>query len=226
MKKKFLGLLIGLFLGGQTVQAVDNDAAFGIGTAGFVAAGIAAYQASQKLLDEHSRWAAVTIAAAGIVWTACWFRAAEYFRYRKIENHLDFIELKGNWARRKALYHSQHYLFNVAITDDNFDTTLQETDCESVDFPLIVMFKRLQQADALLVRLRKLSDTAMFNTTRKQGSFYAKLLVQRNRLDEIMKRVRGNISAVKKHPMWLEQWKMYQKRDMSTMTRHIQLMPV
>ncbi len=161
---------------------------------------------------------AAGVSAAAIL--SYWISA--YAAYFKINDALDYLQLTGRYARDKTLLWKKHYLINNQITESNFDIALQETDSESVDFPLIALFKKLQQYDAMFLHLRNISDKLLIQTQwwnsitfRKTSSFYQKLVTQRARLDAIIKLVRDNLSAVKKHPNWIEQWKMYQTRDIA-----------
>lgn len=214
MKKQFLSLLAVLLLGGQTVQALDNDITAATTLGGLATIAGAAYIVAHDYPALDDRLVGGVAAVAGLIWIVAIVSQAEYWTYRKIERHLNFLESKGPWARRKVIWH-KHYLFNVEMTDANFDTVVHEVDCESVDFPLIEMFKKLQEADSALVHLRDLSDTVMYNTCRKQSPFYKKVVAQRARLDTLISRIRGNIRAIKQHRLWVEQWKMYQTKDIA-----------
>lgn len=217
MKKVFLLVLTALLCTNPIVKAeIPNELA---ALAALGAAGAAGYAFKTQDLDLVSG-TAVGLGAAAAIALSYW--ASAYNTYNKINDALDYLELTGSWARYKPLHWRRNYLLNNQITTENFDTVLRETESESVDFPLITIFKKLQQYDAMFNEMRRISDkllleTQLFNmlTGRKTSSFYQKLQAQRARLEKLIKRIQDSLSAVKKHPYWNEQWKMYQTRDIA-----------
>lgn len=217
MKKVLIPFLtISLFICPSIKADIPNELAVLMATG---AAGLAGYAYKTQNLDLVSG-TAVGLGAAAAIALSYWYAA--YHTYNALNDAIDYLEMTGRWAKYKPLNWRKTYLINNKITLENFDTVLRETESESVDFPLISMFRKLQQFDALFKDMRAISnklilDTQEFNTLtlRKTSFFYEKLLAQQKRLDAVIKRVQDNLSMVKQHPHWNEQWKMYQTRDIA-----------
>lgn len=223
MKKVILSILTGLLCINPSLKAqeipqvgIPNELA---ALMALGATGLAGYVFKTQDLDLVSG-TAVGLGALLAIAASYW--ASAYRTYSKLNDALDYLELTGTYARHKPFQWRKHYLLNHQITPENFDTVLRETGSESVDFPLITIFRKLQQYDAMFNEMRSISDkllldTQLFNrlTGRSTSAFYQKLQAQRDRLDKLIKRIQDSLSAVKKHPYWNEQWKMYQTRDIA-----------
>ncbi len=116
------------------------------------------------------------------------------------------------WVNKKFRMLESKYLYNIAITDENLEEVLKVSGCEANELPLVAAFIEVQRCDVQLTSMSRELDKAIKDGGSKLRK---KLKKQKEKVQVEFLRIRDNESIIKNHDksLWLEQWKIHQKRE-------------
>ena len=205
MYKKLFSLLIGVMLVSQPLCALTKkQVAAGAAIVALPASGFAYWYLLPKATEDDISitkpllGALGTFAGTGTLFGLMFSSYTAKARYR--------------WINREFAELEKASLYAVDLADLNIKSVLQESGCESHEFPLVAAFLELQACDKKLVAMDEELQVAFEDAS---SSLRELLKCQHGKILTDLRRVRKNEAFIKNHDpySWLEQWKVYQQGE-------------